>query len=62
MPKLNGAVLSYLAAVIGFREVELKVSEDIGSATLTVAVMGDALATNAEVLVRFFTMAGTASG
>ena len=38
------------------------VSEDAGMAVLTVAVLGDALASGAEVKVAISTMPGSASG
>ena len=52
----------FLAAVIGFKEKSLTVSEDDGEAMITVAVMEDALASTAQVVVRLFTLAGTANG
>ena len=51
-----------IAAIIGFREVTLEVVEGVGPVSLTVAVLGDMLATNAEVTVRLYTEARTASG
>ena len=53
---------SFVAAIIGFREVTLEVAEDAGPISVTVAVLGDRLADNAEVIVRLYTEAGTASG
>ena len=55
-------ILSCLVAVVGLTKQSLTVREDDGSAMITVAVMGDALASNAELVVRLFTLAGTASG
>ena len=51
-----------VAAIIGFREVTLEVVEDGGPVSVTVAVLGDMLADNAQVTVRLYTEAGTASG
>ena len=50
------------AAIIGFSSVTADVDEDEGPGSVTVAVLGDALASNAEVTIRLYTEAGTASG
>ena len=43
-------------------EESITVSENEGVAVLTIAVMGDQLATNAEVRVNLSTSTGTADG
>ena len=62
LPSFQRCAHHCAAALIGFREVTLEVAEDARPVSVTVVVLGDMLGDNAQVIVRLYTEAGTASG